>query len=100
MSPDQRRKNRFNLTIGHQRAGGNMIHGKVDEIRFSDVVRYTSANNFSHWSAELFSFNAFLNSYEKRGQNFILTSGQEAKIWDTQVVPDRGIPEIHPNFTF
>jgi len=40
MSFEERRKNRFNLTIGHVRAGGEIISGAIDEIRFSGISRY------------------------------------------------------------
>lgn len=41
MSLEQRRLNRFNLTIGHRRPGGRLMRGMVDELRFSDIVRYS-----------------------------------------------------------
>jgi hypothetical protein len=45
MSYEERRKNRFNLTIGHPRSGGGIMSGSVDEMRFSDIVRYTKDFN-------------------------------------------------------
>jgi len=41
MSYEERRNNRFNLTVGHQRSGGEIMTGSVDEVRFSDLIRYT-----------------------------------------------------------
>jgi len=38
---DWRRRHRFNITAGHDRQGGNRISGMIDEIRLSDVVRYS-----------------------------------------------------------
>ncbi|MHC4754754.1 MAG: LamG-like jellyroll fold domain-containing protein, partial [Planctomycetota bacterium] len=38
---EKRRKNRFNFAIGHDRHGNGDFDGGVDELRFSDVVRYT-----------------------------------------------------------
>ncbi|MHC4387705.1 MAG: LamG-like jellyroll fold domain-containing protein, partial [Planctomycetota bacterium] len=38
---DWRRQHRFNITAGHDRRGGNRINGMIDEIRLSDVVRYS-----------------------------------------------------------
>jgi hypothetical protein len=38
---DWRRQHRFNITAGHDRQGGNRINGMIDEIRLSDVVRYS-----------------------------------------------------------
>lgn len=40
MSLEQRRRNRFNFTIGHQRSGGEIMRGMLDELRFSNVARY------------------------------------------------------------
>jgi len=40
MNFEQRRQNRFNITIGHPRQGGNIMYGMMDELRFSNVVRY------------------------------------------------------------
>ncbi len=45
MSYEERRKNRFNLTIGHPRSGGEIMAGAVDEMRFSDLVRYIKEFN-------------------------------------------------------
>jgi len=44
MSYDERRRHRFNLTIGHARSGGIIMAGAIDEIRFSDTSLY--ANDF------------------------------------------------------
>jgi len=38
---DERRKNRFNLSIGQSRNGQSMMSGALDEIRFSDIARYS-----------------------------------------------------------
>ncbi|TFG50753.1 MAG: hypothetical protein E4H40_00625, partial [Candidatus Brocadiia bacterium] len=38
---EKRRNNRFNFSIGHDRHGEGDFDGCVDELRFSDVVRYT-----------------------------------------------------------
>jgi hypothetical protein len=38
---DWRRQHRFNIAAGHDRQGGNRINGMIDEIRLSDVVRYS-----------------------------------------------------------
>jgi len=37
---DKRIKNRFNFAIGHDRHGGRDLDGCIDELRFSDLVRY------------------------------------------------------------
>ncbi|UCE04489.1 MAG: hypothetical protein JSW07_12745 [bacterium] len=42
---EQRRLSRFNITIGHERSGGKIMKGQIDEMRFSAVVRYS--DNFS-----------------------------------------------------
>lgn len=42
---DIRVKNRFNFAIGHDRHGENDFNGNIDELRFSDIIRYTQ--NFS-----------------------------------------------------
>jgi len=39
---ETRRQNRFNFAIGHDRHGGSNFNGNIDELRFSDVIRYTS----------------------------------------------------------
>ena len=60
MSEEERRLNRFNLTIGHRRLGGNLMRGMVDELRFSEVVRYAEnspipgsfARKFGAWGAK------------------------------------------------
>jgi hypothetical protein len=36
-----RRKHRFNFTVGHDRLGNRGMNGMIDELRFSDVVRYS-----------------------------------------------------------
>jgi len=36
-----RRANRFNFAIGHNRRGQFDFNGNIDELRFSDVIRYT-----------------------------------------------------------
>ena len=41
MGFEERRQKRFNITIGHQRSGGEIMRGMVDELRFSDVVCYS-----------------------------------------------------------
>jgi len=38
---EKRRRNRFNFSIGHDRHAEGDFNGAVDELRFSDVVRYT-----------------------------------------------------------
>jgi len=38
---DWRRRHRFNITAGHDRQANNRISGMIDEIRLSDVVRYS-----------------------------------------------------------
>jgi hypothetical protein len=38
---DWRRQHRFNITAGHDREGNKRINGMMDEIRLSDVVRYS-----------------------------------------------------------
>jgi hypothetical protein len=38
---EKRRKNRFNLALGHDRHGDHDFNGNIDELRFSDVVRYS-----------------------------------------------------------
>ncbi|MHC4216548.1 MAG: hypothetical protein ACYSWP_24635, partial [Planctomycetota bacterium] len=37
-----RRLRRFNFTVGHDRKGGRKVEAAFDELRFSDVVRYSS----------------------------------------------------------
>jgi len=37
---EKRRRNRFNFAIGHDRSGKGDFNGGIDELRFSDVVRY------------------------------------------------------------
>jgi len=39
---EKRRKNRFNFAIGQNRSGDLNFNGNIDELRFSDVVRYSS----------------------------------------------------------
>ncbi|MHC4708731.1 MAG: LamG-like jellyroll fold domain-containing protein [Planctomycetota bacterium] len=39
---EKRRKNRFNLALGRDRHGDYDFNGNIDELRFSDVVRYSS----------------------------------------------------------
>jgi hypothetical protein len=59
MSHDERRKNRFNLTVGHQRSGGTIMSASVDEIRFSNIVRYTKDFNVpSSFSRKLGAYGA------------------------------------------
>ncbi|MHC4575730.1 MAG: LamG-like jellyroll fold domain-containing protein, partial [Planctomycetota bacterium] len=36
-----RRQNRFNITVGHARLGAMAMSGLVDEVRLSNVIRYT-----------------------------------------------------------
>ncbi len=36
-------KNRFNFAIGHDRHGNKDFNGNIDELRFSDVIRYTQS---------------------------------------------------------
>ncbi len=38
---EKRRKNRFNFALGHDRHGDHDFNGNIDELRFSDVVRYS-----------------------------------------------------------
>jgi len=42
MKPEQRRKNRFNVSVGSDRHGADSMRGLVDEIRISKVARYSS----------------------------------------------------------
>jgi hypothetical protein len=37
---ETRRQNRFNFALGHDRHGKHTLNGNIDELRFSDVVRY------------------------------------------------------------
>ncbi|MHC4574337.1 MAG: LamG domain-containing protein, partial [Planctomycetota bacterium] len=37
-----RRQNRFNITVGHARPGAMAMNGMVDELRLSNVIRYTA----------------------------------------------------------
>lgn len=39
---DKRIAHRFNFAIGHDRHGEHDYNGNIDELRFSDVIRYTS----------------------------------------------------------
>lgn len=39
---DKRIAHRFNFAIGHDRHGEHDFNGNIDELRFSDVIRYTS----------------------------------------------------------
>jgi hypothetical protein len=41
MDFEQRRQNRFNFAIGSDRHAGNSASGMIDEMRISDVVRYS-----------------------------------------------------------
>jgi hypothetical protein len=41
MSYEQRRQNRFNFAVGTDRHASGSLDGMVDEMRISDVVRYT-----------------------------------------------------------
>ncbi|MHC4477080.1 MAG: LamG-like jellyroll fold domain-containing protein [Planctomycetota bacterium] len=43
MSYEQRRQNRFNFAVGTDRHANNPMTGKVDEMRISNVVRYTGS---------------------------------------------------------
>jgi len=36
-----RRQHRFNFVVGHSRQGNKRMNGMIDELRLSDVVRYT-----------------------------------------------------------
>ena len=38
---EKRRKNRFNFAIGQSRSSELKFNGNIDELRFSDVIRYT-----------------------------------------------------------
>ncbi|HUW18421.1 MAG TPA: LamG-like jellyroll fold domain-containing protein [Sedimentisphaerales bacterium] len=38
---EKRRQNRFNMALGHDRHGEHDFNGNIDEVRFSDVIRYT-----------------------------------------------------------
>jgi hypothetical protein len=40
---EKRRKNRFNLALGHDRHGNHDFNGNIDELRFSNVVRYSGS---------------------------------------------------------
>jgi hypothetical protein len=40
---EKRRKNRFNFALGHDRHGGRDFNGNIDELRFSDVIRYSGS---------------------------------------------------------
>ncbi len=42
MKPEQRRQNRFNVSVGSDRHNANSMTGLVDEIRISKVARYKS----------------------------------------------------------
>jgi hypothetical protein len=37
---EKRRANRFNFAVGHDRRGDGDFNGNIDELRFSDVIRY------------------------------------------------------------
>jgi len=37
-----RRRNRFNFALGHDRHGNSDFNGCIDELRFSDLIRYKS----------------------------------------------------------
>jgi hypothetical protein len=41
---EKRIQHRFNFSIGHDRHGNKDFNGNIDELRFSDVIRYS--NNF------------------------------------------------------
>ena len=51
-SLEWRRGHRFNFTVGHDRQGNKGMNGLIDELRFSDVVRYSRnfalPGSFSH----------------------------------------------------
>ncbi|MHC4621881.1 MAG: LamG-like jellyroll fold domain-containing protein, partial [Planctomycetota bacterium] len=38
---ENRRRHRFNFALGHDRRGKHHFNGNIDEVRFSDVIRYT-----------------------------------------------------------
>ena len=38
---EKRRKNRFNFALGHDRRGQHDFNGNIDELRFSNVIRYS-----------------------------------------------------------
>jgi hypothetical protein len=38
---EKRRKNRFNFAIGQSRSSELVLNGNIDELRFSDVIRYS-----------------------------------------------------------
>jgi hypothetical protein len=38
---EKRRKHRFNFALGHDRHGEHDFNGNIDEVRFSDVIRYS-----------------------------------------------------------
>ncbi|HUW19631.1 MAG TPA: Calx-beta domain-containing protein, partial [Sedimentisphaerales bacterium] len=40
---DWRRQHRFNITVGHARAGLMAMNGAVDELRLSNVIRYSGS---------------------------------------------------------
>ncbi len=41
MGAEERRRNRFNVAVGTDRRGGRAVSGMIDELRISDLVRYT-----------------------------------------------------------
>ncbi|MHC4529192.1 MAG: LamG domain-containing protein, partial [Planctomycetota bacterium] len=43
MSYEQRRQNRFNFAVGTDRSASGTLDGMVDEMRISDVVRYSGS---------------------------------------------------------
>ncbi|MFO1431042.1 MAG: LamG-like jellyroll fold domain-containing protein [Candidatus Competibacteraceae bacterium] len=48
-SPDEwRRQNRFNISLGEGRDGDGDLDGLLDEMRFSNTVRYSNNNN-NNW---------------------------------------------------
>ena len=69
MSHEERQKNRFNLAIGHKRTGGDIMSGSVDEMRFSDIVRYTNDFNL------LSSFSRKLGAYGAKMSEPVTQSG-------------------------
>jgi len=41
MDFEGRRQNRFNLAVGQDRHAGKTMNGKIDELRVSDIIRYS-----------------------------------------------------------
>jgi len=63
MSMEERKKNRFNVSIGNSRSGKNLMTGSVDEMRFSDLVRY--ADDFELPASFARKFGAYGAAFSK-----------------------------------